>query len=349
VEQPFGPDQKIVVFEKTPPIASDTLFLACGQLDCLEEQVAGVSLRIVTTSGKKAWGKYAMEVTKKLLPYFDSYFSAPFPFPKLDQIAFPCDTGGAAENWGAIAYDEEALLSDPESSHESTRQRIFFAIADKIARQWYGDFVPLTSPDAFWLNEGFASWVARKAADHFNPQWRTWLHATVEKEAAMSFDAGETTHAIQPPLTGPEQTAHVPDLITGQKPWLLLRMLETFVGEDLFRDGIRAFLAAHQGADTTGEDFWASLERVTGKPIKKVVVGWINQPGFPLIKMTTQCVNGNRVISLDQVPFVLGPRGDAPAEWTVPVGIRSAVKSNEVKYALLDKLSKTSTLRVAAG
>src|SRR6185437_15280104 len=94
---------------------------------------------------------------------------------------------------------------------------------------------------------------------------------------------------------------------------------------------------------------WASLERVTGKPIKKIVIGWINQPGFPLIKTTTQCVNGNRVISLDQVPFVLAPRDDAPAEWTVPVGIRSAAKSNEVKYALLDKLSKNFDLTGCSG
>ena len=346
VEQPLGPDQKIVVFEKTPSIASHTVFLVCGQLECLGEEVAGVSLRIVTTPGKKAWGKYAMEVTKELLPYFASYFSAPFPFPRLDQIAF---ASGAAENWDTIVYDEEALLCDPESSNESTRQRVFFTIACKIARQWYGDFVPMTSPDAFWLNEGFASWIARRAADHFNPEWKTWLHATVEKEAVMSFDAGETTHAIQPPLTGAEQTAHVPDLITSQKPWLLLRMLETFVGEDPFRDGIRGFLAAHQRTDATSEDFWASLERVTGKPIKKIVTGWINQPGFPLIKMTTQCVNGNRVISLDQVPFILAPGGDAPAEWTIPVSIRSAARSNEVKYALLDKVSKNFDLTGCSG
>src|SRR3984893_15281784 len=129
-EQAFGLDQKIVVFEKTPSIASDTVFLACGQLEWLEEEVAGIKLRIVTTPGKKAWGTYAMEVTKKLLPYFDTFFPAPFPFPKLDQIAFP---SGAAENPGGIFYDEEALLCDPESSYESVRQRIFLAIAGKIA------------------------------------------------------------------------------------------------------------------------------------------------------------------------------------------------------------------------
>ena len=348
-EQAFGLDQKIVVFEQTPEIASSTVFLACGRLECLEEEVAGIKLRIVTTPGKKTWGTYAMEVTKKLLPYFDAFFSAPFPIPKLDQIAFPSVAGGAAEDLGAIVYDEETLLCDPESNDEAVRQRIFLEIAGKIARQWYGDFVPMTSPDAFWLNEAFASWIARKAADHFDPEWKIWLHAMVEKEAALSLDAEETAHAIQTPLAGAKQTTQARDLITSPKSWLLLRMLETFAGEDPFRDGIRAYLAARQGTGGTSEDFWAALERAAGKPIQKVAVGWINQPGFPLVKMTTQCVNGNRVISLDQVPFVFAEGSGSPSEWTIPVGIRSAVRSNEIQYALLDKLSKNFDLTGCAG
>jgi aminopeptidase N len=348
-EQAFGLDQKIVIFEQTPSIGSNTVFLACGQLESLEEEAAGINLRIVTTPGKKAWGAYAMEVTKKLLPYFDTFFSAPFPSARLDQIALPSVGEGPGQNLGETVYDEETLLCDPESSYQSVRQRIFLEIAGKTARRWYGDFVPITSPDAFWLNDAFASWIARKAADHFKPEWKIWLHATVEKEAAMSLDAGEATHAIQPPLAGAEQSTQVPDPITSQKSWLLLRMLETFAGEDRFRDGIRAYLAARQGTDGTSEDFWASLERAAGKPIRKVVVGWINQPGFPLIKMTTQCVNGNRVISLDQVPFVFAEGGDSPSEWTIPVGIRSPVRSNEVQYALLDKLSKNFDLTGCVG
>ena len=79
------------MFEKTPSISSDMLFLVCGKLEWLEDEVAGVTLRIVTTPGKKEWGKYAMEVTRQLLPYFANYFAIPFPLSKLDQIAFPSD------------------------------------------------------------------------------------------------------------------------------------------------------------------------------------------------------------------------------------------------------------------
>jgi aminopeptidase N len=344
VEQPLGPDQKIVVFEKTPSITSDMTLLMCGKLEWLEDAIAGVKLRIVTTPGKKELGKYAMEVTKQLLPYFNNYFAIPFSFSKLDQIAFPSHAGDAMEKWGGIVYDEDALLCDPANSYEFTRQKIFLAIAGKIAHQWCGDLVTMTTQNDLWLEEGFASWMAKKAADHFHPEWKIWLHTAAKKEGAMAFDAGEMTHPIQLPLAGKEQTRDASDVILSQKPWLLLRMLENFLGEDRFREGVRAYLAAHQSSDTTSEDLWASLEQFSGRPIKKIVAGWTEQAGFPLVKITTQCVNGNRVISLEQVPFVLPQQGETSRQWSVPVGIRSTASPSDIKYALLDKLSNNFDL-----
>jgi aminopeptidase N len=349
VEQPLGPDQKIVVFEKTPLIPSNMVFLVCGRFEWLEDEVAGVKLRIFTMPGKKELGKYALEVTKQLLPYFNNYFAIPLPLSKLDQIAFPSDACDDTENWGGIVYDEDTLLCDPQTSYDSTRQKVFLAIAHRIAQQWCGGLGTTASRNDLWLNEGLASWIAKKAANHFDPQWKIWLHAAVEKAAVMTFDAGESTHAIQRPGTGQEQPTHALDLITMQKPWLLLRMLENFSGEDPFREGVRAYLAAHRGSDTTSEDLWAALEHATGKPIVKFMVGWAEQPGFPLIKITTQCVNGNRVISLEQVPFVVGQGSPTPMQWSVPVGIRSTLSSNEVKYALLDKLSNNFDLAGCSG
>jgi len=349
VEVSFGADEKIVIFEKTPPMASYLALLACGKLEWLEDEVAGVKLRIMTTTGKKEFGRYALEATKKLLEYYNDYFSVPYPLPKLDQLAFPSGFGSAMENWGGITYNEDALLFDPVTSSEATRQKIFSVIAHEIAHQWFGDLVTMAWWNDLWLNEGFASWMERKAADHFNPEWKVWLHAAIQKERAMAFDARKITHPIQQPVADEDQAKSAFDVITYQKACFFLRMLENFLGEEAFRSGIRAYLAAHQYANTTTEDFWESLELVTGKPIKKIVSGWTEQPGFPLIKVTTQCLGGNRIISLEQIPFVLADRDNRPTQWTVPVGVRSTANPSEVKYALLEKLSNNFDFPGCAG
>ena len=351
VEVPFGADEKVVVFEKTPPMSSYLALLACGKFEWLEDQAVGVKLRIITTTGKKEFGRYALEVTKKLLTYYNHYFAVPYPLPKLDQLAFPSGFGDARENWGSITYDEDALLFDPKTSSEATRQKIFLVIAQEIAHQWFGDLVTTAWWNDLWLNEGFASWMEAKAADHFNPEWKVWLQAAGQKERAMAFDARKITHPIQQTVVDEDQAKSAFDVITCQKARFFLRMLENFLGEEAFRAAIRGYLAAHQYSNTTTEDFWESLELATGKPIKKIFSGWTEQPGFPLIKVTTQCLGLNRVISLEQVPFVLADQeqDDRSTQWTVPVGIRSTANPSEVKYALLEKLSNNFDFPGCAG
>jgi aminopeptidase N len=348
VEQPIGPEQKIVVLEKTPTLASRMLYLTSGKIEWLDDAAAGIKLRIVMASGKKSLAKYALEVTKQLLPYFTDYFATAFPLANLDQIAFPSETGRAAENWEGTFYDEDALLLDSETSSESAKQEIFLTIAQKMVRQWCGNLAPLNARNRIWLQEALASWMARKAVDHFNPQWKFLLQTAIEKEAAMASDTDETTHAIQSRLTSDDLSGDGSNEIASQKPWLLLRMLEKFLGEDPFREGVRGYLGEPAGANTISDDLWVSLEHVTGKPVKKIVAGWMEQPGFPLIKITAQCLNGNRVISLEQVPFVLGSQGEAVPQWNVPVGIRTG-STNEVRYALLDKLANNFDLAGCSG
>jgi aminopeptidase N len=349
VEIPSGANEKIVIFERTPPMASYLALLACGKFEWLEDEVAGVKLRIMTTPGKKEFGRYALEATKKLLGYYNDYFAVPYPLPKLDQLAFPAGFGGAMENWGGVTYDEDALLFDPENSSEETRQKIFLVIAHEIAHQWFGDLVTMAWWNDLWLNEGFASWMGLKATDHFNPEWKVWLHASAQKERAMALDARRITHPIQEPVADEEQAKSAFDLITYQKACFFLRMLESLLGEQPFRDGLRAYLAAHQFSNTTTEDFWESLEFATKKSIRKIASGWTEQPGFPLIKVTTQCVRGNRVISLEQVPFLLAGADNGPTQWTVPVGVRSTESPSDVKYALLEKLSNNFDFPGCAG
>ena len=338
-EMPFGVDEKIVVFERTPPMASYLVLVASGKFEWLEDEVAGVKLRFMTTGGKKQYARYALEVTKKLLTYYTDYFAVRYPLPKLDQIALPSGFISDTGNWGGITYSEDAVLFDAENSSEFSKQKIFLLIAEEIAHQWFGDLVTMAWWDDLWLSEGFASWMKVKATDHFNPEWKVWLHAADQKERTMAFDARKITHPIRQPVADEGQVRGAFDVITSQKAAFFLRMLENFLGEQPFRQGIRAYLAAHQRSNATTEDFWESLESGTGKPTKQIASAWTEQPGFPLIKVTTQCVGTKRVISLEQVPFMFAGQDSKPTQWTVPIGIRSTPDPKDVKYALLSKLS----------
>src|SRR5437879_10283638 len=113
----------------------------------------------------------------------------------------------------------------------------------------------------------------------------------------MESDARSTTHSIQQPIANEAEASIAFDDIAYQKGQSFIRMLESFLGEDVFRDGIRRYIAAHKYSNSTTADLWNALAEASGKPVGEIAASWTEQPGFPVVKVKSGD-NGN--ISLSQ-------------------------------------------------
>jgi aminopeptidase N len=317
---------KEVRFAATPPMSSYLNVFVAGELDFIESRSGPTQLRVIATKGKAEMGRYALEATAQILQYYNDYFGVAYPLPKLDQIALPGGFGGAMENWGGITYYESKLLFDPKSSSAETKQDIYEVLAHEMAHQWFGDLVTMAWWDNLWLNEGFASWMGSKCTAHFNPQWEVWLRresprdpsrrAGIAKEAAMEGDARSTTHPIQQPVATEAEANSAFDDITYKKGQSFLRMLESFLGDDVFRQGIRRYVAAHMYSNTTTADLWNALSEASGKPVGEIAAAWTEQPGFPVVKVKREQA-GN--VSLTQERFTVNFTNAPPLEWKIPL------------------------------
>src|SRR4029077_10930505 len=146
-----------------------------------------------------------------------------------------------------------------------------------------------------------------KCTAHFNPQWEVWLRRNtprnparrigIAKEQAMEGDARSTTHPIQQPIATEAEANSAFDDITYKKGQSFIRMLESFLGEETFRDGIRRYIAAHKYSNTTTADLWNALSEASGKPVVGIAAGWTEQPGFPLITVKRE---GDGKVSFEQ-------------------------------------------------
>ncbi len=319
-------DGKEVRFAATPPMSSYLNVFVAGELDLIESRSGSTQLRVITTKGKAEMGRYALEATAQILQYYNDYFGVPYPLPKLDQIALPGGFGGAMENWGGITYYESALLFDPKNSSAETKQNIYEVLAHEMAHQWFGDLVTMAWWDNLWLNEGFASWMGTKCTAHFNPKWEVWLRrnlprdptrrAGIAREQAMEGDARSTTHPIQQPIATEAEANSAFDDITYKKGQSFLRMLESFLGEEVFRDGIRRYIAAHKYSNTTTADLWNALSEASKKPVGEIAAGWTEQPGFPVVKVKRG--EGGKV-ALTQERFTVNFKNAPPLEWKIPL------------------------------
>jgi aminopeptidase N len=317
---------KEVRFAATPPMSSYLNVFVAGELDSIESRSGPTQLRVIATRGKAEMGRYALEASAQILQYYNDYFGVAYPLPKLDQIAVPGGFGGAMENWGGITYYESKLLFDPKSSSVETKQDIYEVLAHEMAHQWFGDLVTMAWWDNLWLNEGFASWMGSKCTAHFNPQWEVWLRREfprdpsrrvgIVKEVAMEGDARSTTHPIQQPVATEAEANSAFDDITYKKGQSFLRMLESFLGEHVFREGIRRYMAAHMYSNTTTADLWNALSEASGKPVGEIAAGWTEQPGFPVVKVNRE-QGGN--VSLTQERFTVNFTNAPPLQWKIPL------------------------------
>lgn len=330
-EQEVAPNLKRVDFAATPKMSSYLFVLTVGEMERLTAEADGVTVGVVTTMGKREQGRFALDNAAKLLGYFNDYFGVKYPLPKLDLIALPGGFGGAMENWGGITFFESRLLFDPATNADTARRGIFSILAHEMAHQWFGDLVTMGWWDNLWLNEGFASWMQAKAAEHFYPDWQSWLNGNGQKQIAMALDARRTSHPVQQPVADESEAMTAFDAITYSKGQALIRMLENYLGEAAFRDGIRAYMAAHAYGNSTTADLWRALERAAGKPVTGIAASFTEQDGVPLIMAETSCSGGAQRLMLRQDRFVIAPaRGSlanpegtavTPRAWQVPIAL----------------------------
>jgi aminopeptidase N len=341
-ERLLGDGSKEVTFAGTPPMSSYLVAFASGEFEALSEEAEGVQLRILSTEGKREQGRYAMEKTKQLLAYYNRYFGIKYPLPKLDQVAVPAGFSGAMENWGAIFYEEPTLLFDESASPQLTKRDIYLTVAHEIAHQWFGNLVTMAWWDDLWLNEGFATWMESKTAEHFDPAWQVGLGACVTKSAVMSADARRTAHAIQKPIENESAANDAFDDITYQKGASLLTMLEDYLGEEPFRLGVQDYLSGRLYSNATTSDLWVALERASGKPIRHLAPCWTGQPGLPLVTVRTNCARGSQFVQITQERFTVEYPEARQLLWSVPVALAPVSNTEDRRYLLLDGLSAST-------
>ncbi len=339
---------KHVVFATTPKMSTYLLALIAGDMAAIHAAAGPTQLAVWAPTGEEGQGAYALDAEKKILPYYNTYFGVPYPLPKLDMIAIPGNyAAGAMENWGAITYIDNTLLYDQATSSPSTRETIFLDVAHEMAHQWSGDLVTMGWWDNIWLNEGFATWMENKATDHFNPDWQILPREHSDREDAMGQDGISSTHPIQQVIKDETQADSAFDQISYKKGEQIIRMVEDWLGPDVFRDGMRRYMKAHQYGNATSADLWAALSAASHKDVAAVASGFTEQPGIPLVHMARACENGNGELHFSQDRFAINDPHVKPESWTIPVSF--GIPGGPVQHTLLTATPATIDFKPACG
>ncbi|CAH8291920.1 unnamed protein product, partial [Heterobilharzia americana] len=285
--------------------------------------------------------RYAMEIGKQIIGFFEDYFELSYPLKKTDMVAVPDFAAGAMENWGLMIYREATMLWDPNYGTAATQQKVATVISHEIAHQWFGNLVTLKWWDDLWLNEGFASFAEYIGVDHVHPEWgmdEQFLLDDIQKVNSTCLLSNEINEIFDP--------------ISYNKGASVLRMMESFMGRNAFRAGVKNYLNQNKYKNTVHEDLWRALTeaaKLVGKDVnvKSVMDTWMKQMNYPLV--IVQRIN-NGLFQFEQKHYLEPPDAKAAKNpspynftWKIPLTYGSSKTNNWDEADVIWMMNKTMT------
>lgn len=248
------------------PAPTYTFGFAAGRFNETGDRHGGTRLRYLSNDASAEELRRVFALTRDMMAFFEDRSGVRYGGSLYTQALVEKTIGQELAGFSLMseAYGK-GVLEDPSTVG---------LLAHELAHQWWGNRVTCRDWTHFWLNEGFATFMAaayrekrfgREAYLHDVSEWR----ARYERVRA----AGRDRSLVFPDWNRP--TADDRALVY-QKGALVLHELRERIGEPAFWKGIRAYTRAHlEGAVVTG-DFERAMEQSTEKDLSAFFGEWIH-------------------------------------------------------------------------
>src|SRR5262252_1175529 len=247
-----------LTFGETQPISTYLFAFAAGKFSEERAERNGRMFRMLhreTDAAKIARNRDEIfDLHAAALRWLEDYTGIPYPFGKFDFVLVPAFQFGGMEHPGAVFYNASGLMLD-ESATQNQRLERASTISHETAHMWFGDLVTMRWFTDVWMKEVFANFMAAKIVNPSFPNVNhdlRFLHAYYPLAYEVDRTAG--TNAIRQPLENLKDAGTLYGAIIYQKAPIVMRQLETIMGPDAFREGLREYLWEHKFSNASWSD-----------------------------------------------------------------------------------------------
>ncbi len=273
------------------PHASYLLTLVAGEFSVLEDEADGIPLTYWIPKGREEDGKRTFEKTPAMVEYFGKLFGVKYPWNKYAQVVVSDFIFGGMENTTATTLYEHTLL-DTRAAIDISSDDL---IAHELAHQWFGDYVTCRDWSEGWLNEGFATFMEHmwREKDLGRDEYEFGVLGDLEGYAAEA--GGRYRRAIV--CQDYDSPLDLFDRHLYEKGALVLHLLRTELGDEVFWRGIHTYLESHKNGIVETRDLMRALEVASGKSLGRFFEQWVHRAGHAELDVSLAWDDG--VLSCD--------------------------------------------------
>lgn len=317
-------------FRKTVKMSTYLAAFAVGDFKYKETKTgSGIQIRVYARPDVLDQVDYALKVSNETFIYFEEFFGVPYSLPKSDGIALPVFGPSGMENWGLIKYRETNLLLMEGETSSSSKESIAKLVAHEVGHQWFGNIVTMEWWTDLWLNEGFATYVSSIGMDHVHPEWNIIdQFIVIAVQDTLQLDGLASSHPVRIPVEDPQKIGEIFDAISYKKGASILLMLHYYLGNEVFRDGLKRYLTKHAYANAETDDLWNAMteaNKAAGKTmdVGKIMNTFTLQMGYPVVTITATETPNTYQATQDRFLYYKDPKANYSSsqynyKWVIP-------------------------------
>ncbi|XP_068989802.1 glutamyl aminopeptidase-like [Neodiprion pinetum] len=321
---------KTVTFATSPPMPTYTVGFVVGDLHALTTNVTNLDgesfpISFYTREAQLYKGAFPLQVASNALAYCINLLGVSYALPKFDLVAIPEIGFPCLENWGMVTATENMILYASNASSTKNLDDVIITTCYGIVHMWTENLVSVEWWDDLWFYEGVPNWLQYRIADKLFPDTglvELFLFSEVVK--AMDVDASINSHPMIQKISTPDQIATIYNPITRSKAGAVIRMLENFVGSDVWFTSRSVALTEYAYQTENTSDIYHGLQSLVSSSldISAIMNTWTLQAGFPVVIV----VKEGTVYTLTQKRFLSDPNGVSNTtsstygfRWTIPI------------------------------
>lgn len=256
--------------------------------------------------------------TKAIMTYLSDLTGVRYPYPKYSQACVANFAWGGMENISATTLTP-LTLNDGAGNRDQGSHGL---VAHELVHQWFGNLLTCETWAELWLNEGFATYLTEtyfeetRGVDEFRARMRDMQLAAIQTNTRTDDKRNR-----RPIVFGDEAD---PDDLFSSHPYASaasrLHLLRFMLGDDTFWQGLRVYLAEHQGMAVTTADFRETMEKVSGQDLGRFFDEWFYGEGEPEVEFTWEWKPSRGIVECSVRQMHQG-FGNTPNAFAFPVEI----------------------------
>ncbi|MDI9348294.1 MAG: aminopeptidase N [Methylacidiphilales bacterium] len=245
-----------------------------------------IAIHMYTEDRFATMTSFAITALKQAIDWDEKRYKRKYDLALFQIVAVSHFNMGAMENKGLNIFNANTVVADALTASDADISRIKTVVAHEYFHNWTGNRITCRDWFQLSLKEGLTVFRENQFSEEVAPVGTERIEQ-VEMLRSYQFneDASPLAHAVRP-----DQYQEIDNLYTAtvyEKGAEIIRMIQTYLGDKKFNQGMQRYFKDCDGKAVTIEQFLASLTKGSGISVQSFLQ-WYVTPGTPQVSIQSQ-------------------------------------------------------------